>query len=678
MEAIIILGIIGTGYILNDSKENNDTIDGELTPELQLPTHNNVYDTNNYDESKGIQLTTANELLNNNKNVYNITNVDIGVDRLMGLSDTVISKSTKLEKEYYTMLVNAFQFTMKMNDLSNYNNLSDIQRNLKQKQYREKIIMLYDNIIQFESNLSKNDIENINTFISSLGNDGIILLETFNAYKNGGINKLTEIVNNYDEGLGFQAQISPSDFLRNNQGYVPQPETNGNNPIQSRFEEHMGGYAAIYKKNKTENEPLFNPFEYKESTVGNNLYNPDDTSRYNLSTTKHDVRLPNTNQYVQPISKESSINNDIGRLVAETNSIDNRRNLLNRQQTYNNRLIPGKSLTSKPGIEPIMQKYDPPSYYKNSPSRNFVTTGTIIAPTEKSEYILPETNRHHLNKNELSNPTSNVNAQNAEIYSNVMESTNQQLKSDTIINTTGPTAPNIDYKELGYEFNPNEREITCERTYEGNIKGTEQSTLYPNDGLKPTLKDTIIYNRKGNISTGNKLPIMGIQDNISTTLKDTLLFNHDGNIAGNKRPITGLQDEMKNTIKQGTLQPYTPDGISYIPAQTNQYTHKQLETNPTREIISKNRSPNQELTKLTNGVDTLNTDIKKIDNDYMTNTTINPDKVYQVTNNKSECEITTNKMKYNDAQLLLNQIDPKLLDPFRSNPYTHSLTESVY
>ena len=71
MEAIIILGIIGTGYILNDSKENNDTIDGELTPELQLPTHNNVYDTNNYDESKGIQLTTANELLNNNKNVYN-------------------------------------------------------------------------------------------------------------------------------------------------------------------------------------------------------------------------------------------------------------------------------------------------------------------------------------------------------------------------------------------------------------------------------------------------------------------------------------------------------------------------------------------------------------------------------------------------------------------------------
>ena len=125
MEAIIMLGIIGTGYILNDSKENNDTIDGELTPELQLPTHNNVYDTNNYDESKGIQLTTANELLNNNKNVYNITNVDIGVDRLMGLSDTVISKSTKLEKEYYTMLVNAFQFTMKMNDLSNYNNLSE-------------------------------------------------------------------------------------------------------------------------------------------------------------------------------------------------------------------------------------------------------------------------------------------------------------------------------------------------------------------------------------------------------------------------------------------------------------------------------------------------------------------------------------------------------------------------
>ena len=55
-----------------------------------------------------------------------------------------------------------------------------------------------------------------------------------------------------------------------------------------------------------------------------------------------------------------------------------------------------------------------------------------------------------------------------------------------------------------------------------------------------------------------------------------------------------------------------------------------MDTNPSKELISQGREPTQNSVKFTNGSDTMNIDIKKIESDYMTHKIKGADKVYQI------------------------------------------------
>ena len=90
------------------------------------------------------------------------------------------------------------------------------------------------------------------------------------------------------------------------------------------------------------------------------------------------------------------------------------------------------------------------------------------------------------------------------------------------------------------------------------------------------------------------------------------------------------------------------------------------------------RSAYEKWIELTNGVDNLNVDIKKINSDYMTHNIKGQNKVYQLTNNDTCCQYTKEKVHLNDTKLMIDQIDPELLNPFKENPYTHSLQSYVF
>jgi hypothetical protein len=49
------------------------------------------------------------------------------------------------------------------------------------------------------------------------------------------------------------------------------------------------------------------------------------------------------------------------------------------------------------------------------------------------------------------------------------------------------------------------------------------------------------------------------------------------------------------------------------------------------------------------------------------------DKVYQKIPRDFKCQLTRDKFDVDDAELLLEQINPDLLNPFRENPFTKSL-----
>ena len=84
--------------------------------------------------------------------------------------------------------------------------------------------------------------------------------------------------------------------------------------------------------------------------------------------------------------------------------------------------------------------------------------------------------------------------------------------------------------------------------------------------------------------------------------------------------------------------------------------------NPNKEIIAQGRAPTTESTKLTNGMDTINLDIKKIESDYFTRHTTGVDRVYQEIPTDQPCEYTRDKDTL-DNDKIAYRIEGDLLDP---------------
>jgi hypothetical protein len=119
----------------------------------------------------------------------------------------------------------------------------------------------------------------------------------------------------------------------------------------------------------------------------------------------------------------------------------------------------------------------------------------------------------------------------------------------------------------------------------------------------------------------------------------------------------------------------TQTGIAgtYVSSDVNRHAEMNSDTNPTKEIIAQGREPTLSNVKLWVGGDDENVDIKKIESDYMTHHTTGLDKVYQKIPQDFACQLTRDKFELDDAELLLEQINPDLLNPFRENPFTKSL-----
>ena len=119
----------------------------------------------------------------------------------------------------------------------------------------------------------------------------------------------------------------------------------------------------------------------------------------------------------------------------------------------------------------------------------------------------------------------------------------------------------------------------------------------------------------------------------------------------------------------------TQTGIAgtYVNSDVNRHAEMNSDTNPTKEIIAQGREPTLSNVKLWIGGDDKNVDIKKIESDYMTHHTTGLDNVYQKIPQNFTCQLTRDKFQLDDAELLLEQINPDLLNPFRENPFTKSL-----
>ena len=470
----------------------------------------------------------------------------------------------------------------------------------------------------------------------------------------------SNMVNNYDatnkEIIGLDGNtISRKAFMTNDQGITVEPFFSGEGPPAINFNDprtlraHQGGFKNEFKFNKKEINYKLPP----QRNVGNVFGMRDtgramDQDRYIPGMYKTDER-PFEQERVPHIDQKSDINRDVGNIYAQRNSIDNIRALSNQKVSFGSRVIAGKGIDER-GNEGQVFKHLPDSDYEQTPNQWLVTTGAIKTNAIRPAQVIPDTNRQFLNRQEMGPAAPN--GYTAEEKRPMFKKTDkQQLASDTIRNAYGTEIfIDTDHQQSSYKVYPNEREVTEDRTYEGNISSlVSAETTQLQDNIKTTLKETTISpkNPNGFTSTVTTFPEERLQDNPKTSKKETVLFEHIGNGRGS----------------------------TLLEMAQDQYFRADL--NPNKEIISQGRAPTTESVKIANGMDTINMDIQKIEDDYFNHRINGVTHVFQKIPTENTCKFTRDKDTLNNDKIA-NRIEGDLLDPFKHNPYTHSLHSFAY
>lgn len=557
MEALILLGIIGAGYLSNQEEKKEQT-SSRVNKNLlkNIPSETSVYEVNNLSNSLKEEQLMANKQMNGMKN--------------------------------------------------NTNNVIDINRAI--------------NNTHRLSNLNIGEISNNSEYVWSEATEGYVKKDDF-------------LIN--DQG------ISVEPFFRGRS--APLIDLNDNKALES----HQGGFTAINRKNKEETPNFFQPVP--ENIYGNFFNGAQaDKERY-IAGPHRTNELPFEQEKIIPIDVKSELNRDIDQAIANSRSIDTLRTLNNQKVSYEGRVVRGEKI-NKRGIQSNIDKNRPYRDYKNSPARNLVTVAEVTGPSQRPIEILPETNRQYLNRTLLGTAAPINGIASEEKRPMVGRSTKQQLCSDTTRNMKGEVG-NLDYNDLGYEMYPNEREVTSERTHLTNV-----GTTVPGETI-------------------------GLQDKVKKTVKQTTIdsANNGYMTSVHNRHVKGPYDKMRTGLKETTIE-LNRNGIAgtYLPTNMSRQSALNSNMNPTKEIIAQGREPTKVSTSLWIGGGDLNVDVKKMDKDYMTRDQTGIDKVYQKLPTQFNCQLTRDKFKVNDAELLLEQINPDLLTPFKENPFTKSLSSFAY
>ncbi len=520
-----------------------------------------------------------------------------------------------------------------------------------------------------------------------------LVKKNFNTSAEEGSNIISD--KNLDRSLnieGFQElvysnnsgeSISSEDFLRNDQGISSQPFfKKAPNPIDFNdtrgLDRHQGDNRL--KESKKEIGQMFS-LEKNNNVFGNNFGEYiGDKSRYLESRVKNN-EMSFQQEKVSHIDTKSGINREIKQMIADKTNIDILRSKTNQKKTYDGRIISGKNMNENRGNMGEFKQYDPDKFYENDPDRYFTTTGAVLKERGKPEHIMKETYRSSLNKQELGGASANYTK--GEKRSKYKKPLKIQLTSDTNRNVGADQfSGDTDISRKGYRARPNEREITGERTYEGNLRtNVGNHTVGILDDIKGTIKETTIDTANngyfGNTSINTTL---GIGDNVRVTKKQTTIDSaNNGYMSGGFNKLTQGNEEQRVTVKETTLNGYTgAAGSQGYGGSMRKDNYNNAETNPNKEIIAQGRMPTLSNTKVVNGGEHVNMEIKKIDADYMNQSENKLSRVYSTNIDKEQIQLTTMKNKLDDDELMSDRIDKELLNPFKNNPYTQSLSSFAY
>jgi len=594
MEALVLAGLIGAGYILSDNDKNKNPIMTPRNKELTVPNGTNVYNSEHYNETDNLVRSLA-------------------------------KKNFESSQRPNSEVINHQKVNIPLN---------------------------------MQEGGSTNRVENYDNFVYSNSSGGY---------------------------------VDKTEFMSNDQGVNMTPFFKGAGHRNINFDDNrtleaMSGLGSAFQQSKKE-QP--NMFERQKQNIHGNYFGEGmgDKNRY-VDGKSRKNELPFQQQQVRKIDEKDSLTREIGKLIADKSQIDNLRTLNNQKLVNKGKVLSGQSIVKSRGKLGMTFQHNPDKFYLNTEDRWLKTTGANIAASKRPEQIIPDTNRQVYNKQEMGIASGqNIGHEKRQLFRKPMK---QQLGTDTERNM-GIETPQIgtDIHIKGYRSVPNEREVTEQRDYTGNVSADyKESTIGILDPIRQTIKETTINSKQnGHMSNSVINTMMGLQDGAKVTKKQTTIDSlNNGFIKGGFEKRSSSYETPENTTKDSTLYEYSGNMGGHNHGQMDKENYKNAETNATRETIMVGRAPTQNSVKISNGGDTVAIDIKKIEDDYMNHRLNGVDQVYQKipTQELNLRDVTTTKDRLDDISISsgmggeLDRIDTALLDPFKNNPYTQSLSSFAY
>ena len=268
------------------------------------------------------------------------------------------------------------------------------------------------------------------------------------------------------------------------------------------------------------------------------------------------------------------------------------------------------------------------------------------------------------------------------------------------------------------------KEQFVDNKYTGQFSGEKHGKAYdPDDIARTTIKEQNIHNKAPYLNMNPQHPrsarVYDPEDITKTTMKEVTIDNEHIGFVGNQHAFkTGgyisTSVDMKNTNRQFLTDWYyqgvadcevgTGGGRGYLAAQYEaKNTNRQFlndhewegpaksyynnptsyssmynaHLNPNKEEISTGREPTFESVKLNVGGDFVNIEHRRIDGDKLNMREPTETVVYGAAPQKNNCGMTRTKSKLpEDTQR--SRMNPEILNAFRDNPYTQSLSSSSY
>jgi len=459
------------------------------------------------------------------------------------------------------------------------------------------------------------------------------------------------------------------------------------NIAESLLDNMIGTGSQTIKK--IEQAPLFKPQDNVQWTYGMPDMSDFYQSRIN-PVNRNNMVKPFESQMVGPGLDKGFTNEGSGGFNSGMEArnhwlpktVDELRILTNPKEEFSllNHEGPAQSVITNVGKIGIVEKYTPDTFYIQSQDRWLTTTGEEKQGRMISEEIQKSSHRNDTTTHYAGAPNSTLKT--ASYVPSIYEEPKRTIlpKIDVGHSNANGKGPNIETKNthnyLVNNRNTNKQPDTIRSGFSRAIGATIAPIM---DILKPSRKEEFSCNMRiyGNFS--GEIPsnyIINPLDTPNTTIRETTLFSPHGNI-GNQLDgayTISEQQQIQNQRDSTNCSNFGTAGGSSSKFGNVQYDSHYLQSNNVVKEKTIVARTNQGNTALFNS--NINVKLDKLDKDRNNNRMWAPEAVNPI-GPSVETFGKINMPQYYDECINCDRIQGDILNAFKENPYTHSLTYAV-